>query len=138
MVPVEYLNATRDFDRFLRHAVEASGLVSINQAYTMVQGVLQTFRRRLTVAEAILFASVLPAGLRALFVADWDVDEPRLEFGDVATMTAEVQALRALHNFSPPTAIHDVAVALRRNVIESDFEAVLAKLPEGASEFWRA
>lgn len=34
----------------------------------MVQGVLQTFRRRLDVKEAVLFANVLPPMLRALFV----------------------------------------------------------------------
>jgi uncharacterized protein (DUF2267 family) len=40
----------------------------------MVQGVLQTFRRRLEISEAIRFAGVLPPVLRAIFVADWDQD----------------------------------------------------------------
>jgi uncharacterized protein (DUF2267 family) len=56
--------------------LSAAGLTTTNQAYTMVQGVLQVFRRRLEVNEAIRFLSVLPVGVRALFVADWDVNQP--------------------------------------------------------------
>ena len=52
-------------------------------------------------------------------------------------MTKEVQALRADHNFSPETAIRDVAVALRQNVDESALDRVLARLPEGAVRFWK-
>jgi uncharacterized protein (DUF2267 family) len=50
-------------------------------------------------------------------------------------MRKEVQALRADHNFAPETAIGDVASALRRHVDEAAFNRVLAKLPEGATEF---
>jgi uncharacterized protein (DUF2267 family) len=103
----------------------------------MAQGVLQAFRRRLDFKDAILFANVLPVGLRALFVVDWDVDEPRRPFEDRETMTKEVRSLRADHNFSPEAAIQDVARALRKNVDERDLDRVLAKLPEGAVEFWR-
>ena len=52
-------------------------------------------------------------------------------------MTREVKALRAGHNFSTDSAIRDVAVALRRNVLESEFEALLSTFPEGARAFWR-
>ena len=52
-----------------------AGLTTTNQAYTMVQGVLQVFRRRLEVDKAIRFLSVLPLGVPALFVVDWDVNE---------------------------------------------------------------
>ena len=41
-------------------------------AYTAVQGVLLTFRRRLAPREVMAFADQLPAVLRALFVAGWD------------------------------------------------------------------
>ena len=70
-------------------------------------------------------------------LATTNTDEPRLPFGDRAEMTKEVQALRAAHNFAPDTAIHDVAVALRRNINEEELDRVLAELPEGAVEFWR-
>lgn len=136
-VPGEYQRASEDFYRYLVDARETAGLWSTHVTYTMTQGVLQTFRRRLSTAEAIAFANVLPVCLRALFVTDWDLHEPRQPFTDRATMTSEVKALREAHNFSTETAIRDVAVALRRHVDEAAFDRVLAKLPAGAVEFWQ-
>jgi uncharacterized protein (DUF2267 family) len=136
-VPAEYQRATDDFYKLLMDARESAGLTTTNQAYTMVQGVLQAFRRRLEVNEAIRFLSVLPVGTRALFVADWDVNEPKRPFEDRAVMTKEIQELRAEHNFAPDTAIRDVASALRRNLDEAAFDRVLSTLPKGATEFWR-
>ena len=106
-------------------------------AYNMVVGVLHTFRRRLTLKDAIRFANVLPPAIRALFIADWDPDEPQLEFDEIPVMTDEIKSLRAAHNWSPDTAIHDVAVALRRTVNETDFDAMLSTLPEPAQFYWR-
>jgi uncharacterized protein (DUF2267 family) len=103
----------------------------------MVEGVLQTFRRRLELREAVQFANVLPLLTRALFVSDWDPDEPRRLFEERAAMTSEVQGLRGEHNSAPDTCIRDVAVALRRHVREAEFDAVLATLPAGSAEFWR-
>jgi uncharacterized protein (DUF2267 family) len=135
---MELQHASDDFERFLADARDISGLATRNQTYTMVQGVLQTFRRRLSVKEAIRFADALPPILRAIFVADWDADEPRRPFEDRATMTREVQSLRQDHNFSPPSCIRDVATALRRHIIDpSAFDRVLAALPPGAAEYWR-
>lgn len=136
-VPSEYQQATQNFYKLLQDARDIANLETTNQAYTMVQGVMQTFRRRLDIKEAILFASVLPAVLRAVFVTDWDIDEPKCPFEDRASMTKEVQALRSNHNFAPDTAIRDVASALRRNIDEVAFDQVIAKLPEGAMEFWK-
>ena len=98
---------------------------------------MQVFRHHLTIKNAILFANILPVGLRALFVSDWDTDEAIRTFGDRALMTKEVRALRAEHNFAPDTAIHNVALALRRHVDETTFDQMLASLPEGAREFWQ-
>lgn len=103
-VPVEYKRASMDFEQFMLDAREISGLATTHQTYTMVQGVFQAFRRRLDVKEAIGFANVLPPVLRALFVADWDLDEPRRPFEDRAIMTREVQSLRPDHNFAPRSA----------------------------------
>ena len=116
---------------------DAAGLVTTNQSFTMVEGVLRTFRRRLDVNDALAFANVLPALTRALFVADWDPAEPRREFGDRVEMTNEVKALRENHNFSPDNAIDAVAIALRKNLDESALDRVLDRLPPGAREFWR-
>lgn len=137
-VPSEYQRASIEFEKFLLDAREASGLTTTNQTYTMVQGVLQTFRRRLALSEAIHFAGVLPPVLRAIFVADWDVDEPRRSFGDRAEMVKEVQSLRADHNFAPDTAIQAVAIALRKNVDEVRFDKALNTLPPAAQEFWHS
>ena len=136
-VPSEYQRASQDFYKFLTELRGSSDLVTTHQAYTMVQGVLLAFRRRLDIKDAILFAGVLPPVLRAIFVADWDTGEPRRPFQERAVMTKEVQSLRADHNFAPESSIRDVAATLRHNVDEAAFNRVLAKLPEGAAQFWQ-
>jgi uncharacterized protein (DUF2267 family) len=133
---MELQHASEDFERFLVDARDLSGLATRNQVYTMVQAVLQVFRRRLDVKEAINFANVLPPILRAIFVTDWDIDESRQPFECRRIMTAEVQALRADHNFAPETAIRDVALALRRHIDEAAFNCTLTQMPKGAPEFW--
>jgi len=135
-VPVEYKRASMAFEQFMLDARDISGLATTHQTYTMVQGVFQAFRRRLDVKEAIRFANVLPPVLRALFVADWDLDEPRRPFEDRATMTREVQALRPDHNFAPESSIASVAAALHRNIDQAELDRVLASLPPGAQAFW--
>jgi uncharacterized protein (DUF2267 family) len=136
-VPSEYQRATDDFYKLLTDVRDSAGLTTTNQAYTVLQGVFQVFRRRLDLKNALRFASVLPVGARALFIADWEADEPRLDFEERSVMTKEVRGLRAEHNYAPETAIRDVAVALRRNVDQSEFERVLAMLPRGTMEFWQ-
>lgn len=135
-VPPEYARASDQFYSLLVDARDAADLGSTHQAYTMLQGVLQTFRRRLDLSDALCFAAVLPPLVRALFVADWEVDEPKRLFGGRADMTEEVRSLRAAHNFAPDTAIRDVARSIRRHVDERAFAAMLARLPDGAIEFW--
>lgn len=137
-VPSEYQRASLDFEEFLVDARDCAGLVTTNQAYTMVQGVFRAFRRRLSVAEGLAFANVLPPVLRALFVEEWDTSAPAQPFASREAMTAEVQALRTAHNFSPADAISNVATALRKRVQRERLEQVLAKLPAGAIEFWEA
>ena len=136
-IPSEYQRATDDFYRFLIIVRDRAGFGSTHQAYTMVQGVLQTFRRRLEIKDAILFASVLPPVVRAVFVADWDPNDPVRPFEDRAIMTKEVMALRVGHNFSTKTAIGDVSTALRQCIDEEAFDHVLTNLPAGALEFWQ-
>ena len=136
-VPAEYERASDTFYKYLVDARDTAGLSSTHMAYTMTQGVFQVFRRRLSFPEAIDFANVLPVCLRALFVSDWDTAEPRKSFQDHAKMTEEVRSLRSEHNFSPDTAIHDVALVLRRYVDEMAFDQVLAGFPEGAVQYWK-
>lgn len=135
-VPPEYYDASRHFEAFLVRARDAAGLTTTNQSFTMVEGVFRAFRRRLSVDDAIRFAAVLPPAARALFVADWDPEEPQRPFEDRPTMTREAQSLRGAHNFAPDTCIRDVALALRAGVDATEFDALLGRLPAGASEFW--
>lgn len=135
-MPMEYQHTTEDFERFLADVRETSGLTTRNQIYTMVQAVLLTFRRRLSLADAVRFAGVLPPVVRAIFVADWDPEAPLAPFGDRGIWTREAQALRRHHNFAPDTCIVDMARALRRHVDEAAFDGVLAGLPAGARDFW--
>ena len=134
--PLEYQRAAVDFERFMVAARNAAGLQTTNMAWTMVEGVLLTFRRRLTTPQTIEFAGVLPPLLRALFLEQWPVDEKTRPFSSRQAMTAEVQALRSLHNFSPSNAIEAVAVALRSSVDEAALNKVLASFPKEAAAFW--
>lgn len=136
-MPMEYQHASEDFERFLRDAIQVSGLTTRNQAYTTTQSVLRVFRRRLDVSDALKFADVLPPVLRAIFVSAWDIHEPKRPFQRREAMTMEVQSLRGDHNFSPETAIRDIAVALRKNLNEAELDRVLATFPKDAADFWR-
>ncbi len=135
-LPAHYEHASDHFFRFLDDARERAELCSTHLSYTMTQCVLQTFRRRLSTQQAIDFANALPICLRALFVSDWDTNEPIWPFADRETMNKEVCSLRAGEAFSSDSAIRDVAVSLRRHVDEEAFDRMLAGLPQGAVEFW--
>ncbi|MBF9029252.1 DUF2267 domain-containing protein [Rhodobacterales bacterium HKCCE3408] len=136
-MPWTYRHATREWRAFLDDVKERMSLESDNMAYTAVDGVLRTFRRRLTVEQGLAFASVLPAVLRAIFVADWDVRLPPLPFTDRDSLTAEVQSLRRNHNQTPDNAIEATAWAVRRCTNARDFDRVLKTLPAAAAEYWR-
>lgn len=128
----------RPIPRILVDARDQADLWSAHVTCSMTQAVLQMFRRRISTAEAIAFAKLLPIGLRALFVTDCTVDKPRRDFSDPESLIAEVRALRPDHNFSPDDANSCVARALRRQIDEEAFDALLATLPPAAVEFWSA
>lgn len=134
-MPWTYRQASREWQAFLADAREAMGLDSDNTTYTAVQGVLQAFRRRLTAQQAIDFAQVLPAVLRALFVADWRLSDP-LPPGTRADWTSEAQALRPHHSLTPENCVEATALALRKSVLREDLDRVLATLPPFAADFW--
>lgn len=133
---MEYRLASQNFEQFLADVAEETGLGTRNQAFTTTQGVLLCFRRRLDLADAIAFAQVLPAMLRALFVEDWDPRQPPIDTWDRDTMISEVKQLRAGHNFSSDTAIRDVALVVRRYVDAAVLDRTLDVLPAEARAFW--
>lgn len=137
-VPFEYQNASLEFERFMVDARDSAGLTTTNMAWNMVVGVLHTFRRRLTIHQAIAFAVVLPPVLRALFIEDWDLNATPVEFTSPEALLAEVRSVRHQHNFSPENSIAAVAAALWRHVDPVALELVLSSLPLGARQYWAA
>jgi uncharacterized protein (DUF2267 family) len=135
-MPWTYRHASREFRAFLDDAKDRMGLSSDNMAYTAVDGVFRTFRRRLTAEQGILFASALPCVLAAIFIRDWDVSAPPLPFGTRADMTREAQSLRPHHNLTPDNAIEATAFALWRVMNSAELTRVLNKLPDEARAFW--
>ena len=136
-MPLEYRQASADYDAFMKDLVTTSMLTSSHQAYTMLQAVFYIFRRRLTVGEAIAFAGVLPPVLRAIFVSDWRLEEPQLPFVGRDELQKEIRAFRHDHNLSTETAIEDVAESLKRHVDMKAFERLLADVAPEAQQFWR-
>lgn len=135
-MPWTYRHASKEWRAFLDDVKERMSLTSDNMAYTAVDAVFQVFRRRLTAQEGLNFASVLPSVLRAIFLHNWDVTEPRAAFGDREALIAEVKQVRVNHNLTPDNAIEATAWAVRRCTDGRDFERVLAKLPADARAFW--
>jgi predicted nucleic acid-binding protein len=99
-MPMDYQHASEEFERFLRDAISESGLTTRNQIYTMAQGVLQVFRRRLDVGDAVKFVNVLPPILRAIFVSDWDIHAPDLWYAlierNASLVTSEIGVAECL------------------------------------------
>jgi uncharacterized protein (DUF2267 family) len=136
--PQEYQRATDQFYSFLHDIRDEAMYGSAHQAYTTAQAVLQVFRRRVSLRDGIRFAACLPVGLRALFVAEWDPEEPRRPFGTVEEMTVEAQELRANHNYVESDSISVVARVLWRHADRARLELVLASMEPAACEFWSA
>ncbi|WP_188529131.1 DUF2267 domain-containing protein [Sinisalibacter lacisalsi] len=136
-MPWAYRHASKDWQAFLADAKDGLGLESDNMAYTAVQGVLLAFRRRLGPREVMAFADVLPAVLRALFVAGWDPEAEAEPWAARDALEAEAGALRPHHNLTPDAPIAAVARALRRAVRQPDLDRVLAAIGPEAQAFWQ-
>lgn len=135
-MPFTYRHASEEFRAYLADVRDRLDTASDNVAYTATDGVFQVFRRRLAAQEALLFADILPAVLRAVFVWRWDLSAPRQPWAPRAALAAEALALRAHHNFAPPTLIGDVAWALARHIDAMDRARTLARLGAEAQAYW--
>lgn len=136
-IPLDLQHTTEAFDRFLADARRRRGSARAIRPTPWWRGSGGVPAAAVGGGGDPL-CGVLPPVLRAIFVADWDTAEPRRPFADRAAMTAEVQDLRRHHNFAPASAIADVAAALRRNMDADKLDRVLATLPDGAADFWKA
>lgn len=134
--PAEYQKSSIEFADFLVSVKNNCMLGSSHQAYTTAQGVFLVFRKRISISDAIRFVALLPVGLRALFVTNWDPESEQHGFDSREEMIAEVRSLRGPHNFSPDSAIEDVAQALRKHIDERALDELLRSFPDGAIDFW--
>jgi uncharacterized protein (DUF2267 family) len=135
-VPQEFTQASRDFEAVLVDVRDKAMVSTTHRAFTTLEAVLRVFRRRLTAEQGFAFAGLLNVGLRALFVTDWNINEPVADFGTMEQMQAEVMALRHNHNLSPNTAIQDVVAALRSHIDERALLAFLKSVSPEALYFW--
>jgi uncharacterized protein (DUF2267 family) len=134
--PMEYQLATEEFRAFLLASRDELMQQTTHQTYTIVQSVFQVFRRRVAPQMFLDFINFMPVGIRALFVADWDLSEARRPFSDMETMGAEVRLLRPDHNMAPENCIPCIARSLRHVVNPVDYSAAMQVLPEEARGFW--
>ncbi|MCD7061276.1 DUF2267 domain-containing protein [Pelagibacterium xiamenense] len=135
-VPAEYSYASEQFRTYLDALRGRLATHSSAVAYTCTDGVFRVFRARLEPQNGLKFANALPAVLRAIFVADWDIAAPRRAWADRQSLTLEIQSVRQHHNFAPDTVISDVAWALRQIAEPRAFERTLSELPPEAHAFW--
>lgn len=135
-MPWTYRQATREWQAFLIDAKNAMELTSDHSTFTAIEGVLRAFRCRLTPQQAIDFAQVLPSVVRALFVANWQLEDHPKDPGSRADWTTEAIALRPHHNLTPANCVEATALALRNSVLRDDLDRVLTHLPAFATEFW--
>lgn len=134
--PWTYRHASREYRAFLDDLKARMNLESDNMAYTALDGVFQVFRRRVTAAQGLRLAEVLPSVPRAIFVAGWQPEEPPAPWAPRGALVAEARGLRPDHNLTPDTCIESVAWALRRAIRGADWDRVMAQLPPEARAFW--
>ncbi len=136
-MPFAYRSASADFEKFIEDLLAISSLATSNQCYTQTRSVFLVFRSHVEPQVALDFANALPPVLRAIFIEDWNLTSPVTPMPDKEKLLAEVKAVREAHNFSTDTAIAEVALALRRNMNELDYDLMLQKLPAEAAQFWK-
>lgn len=137
-VPQEYRLAGERFDALLAGLMDELDLTTRHQAYAALHGVLTTFRRRLDAEEVLIFASGLPAMLRAMFVAGWDPDDEKRPFSGMPDYDREARGVRAHHNLMPEGSLPAIVRAVRAHCEPAAFDAALSRLPQEAQAFWRA
>lgn len=135
-MPFNYRSATPDFEAYLADLIQIGMLQTSNQAYQATRAAFHVFRSHVEAQTAMDFAQFLPAVLRAIFVEDWVLSAAVTPFPDRDTLLNEVMANRPDHNVSPPSAIHDVALALRHCLKKEDYALMIKQLPPDARSFW--
>jgi uncharacterized protein (DUF2267 family) len=135
-VPMDYRLASQEFEAFLLAVRDELMLSTTHQSFTVADSVFRVFRRRVKPQVLLDFIRGMPVGVRSLFIADWDLDEPLLPFCDLTTMGAEAKTLRPDHNLSTPDCIPPVARALRKITNAVEYQAAMDRLSPEAQAFW--
>ena len=135
-VPIDFKTATSAFDEFLMDARETCGLTTTNQAWGVLLGVFDVFRRRLTPEQILVFAKALPPLLRAALIEVWHSAEP-VPFAGRSALNREVRAYHADHQFASDRAIDEIVAVVWRHVDRTRFQRALDDLPQQAAEFWQ-
>lgn len=135
-VPIDYRQASADFDRFMLDLRDALDLQTTHQAWGVLLGVFDTFRRRLEVDDALAFARALPPLLRSAFVQDWHRSAQILPFEARDMLDAEVMDYHRDHQLAKPGCIAATATALWRHADNRRLSEALARMPSGARDFW--
>ncbi|MBY4894933.1 DUF2267 domain-containing protein [Rhodobacteraceae bacterium N5(2021)] len=134
-MPWTFRHPQREWTAFLDDVADVLGSPSANVAYTATEGVFRAFRRRLTVDQAVAFAQCLPSVPRALFVQDWQLEDP-VPWAEAATYIAEAKSLRQTHNFASDQVIEAVSFALHRAVGPEYLHKRLQDIGPEAVAFW--
>lgn len=136
-VPIDYKQASADFDGFMLDLREALDLQTTHQAWGVLLGVFDVFRRRIDAQEGLAFARALPPLIRSAFVQDWHILDHRQDFADRSILDAEVMAYHRDHQLAQPGCIAATAATLWRHVDKQRVGAALARMSTGAQDFWR-
>ena len=135
-MPMEYVQASKDFEAFMADFMQFADLPTHHRAYHSIRAVLHVFRNHLTTEDVLKFAGVLPPVLRAIFVEDWAPNDDPPPFPDRAALYREIREIRKDHNLAPESVIADAAKALRLHVDRQALDRVLAVLPAASQDFW--
>lgn len=135
-MPMEYVQASKDFEAFMEDFMALADLPTHHRAYHSIRAVLHVFRSHLTTTDSLKFANILPPILRAIFVEDWRPSDDPHPFPARADLFHEIKAIRRDHNLAPETVISDAAKALRMHIDNRELDRVLLDLPIEARSFW--
>ncbi|WP_366520844.1 DUF2267 domain-containing protein [Sphingomonas sp.] len=133
--PIDYKQASADFDGFMVDLREALDRQTTHQAWGVLLGGFHTFRIRLKVEEGLALAPALPPLLRSAFVQDWHLTGQALPFVCRTALEEEVIACHRDHQLAQLGCIAATAATLWRHVDRQRVGA--ARMPKGAREFWR-
>lgn len=135
-MPYTYRHASEEFRAMLAELRDETQIASDNVLYTAIQAVLTGFRDRLRPEQAMAFADLLPAVLRAIFVQGWDIAAPPRPWPTRETLRQEMLALRQDHNFCPPEMLEPVLRAITGTIRRPDLDRVLTRIGPRAQAFW--